>query len=198
MKKIELTLGLIAILAIFLKILNIPGSSLLTILTFLTLSIFYYLSFALFNGIRLREIFKSEAYKHTNAKRIIGAVGLGFALSAILMGVLFKLEFWTGATVQLKIGLVITGVILIIATIFYSRNKIEYYRRIFKRIAIIGGLGFILYLTPTATLVDIYYRNNPDYVELYKQVLADPNNQELREKLEKKHQEMYEQELQGE
>ncbi|MEX0810735.1 MAG: hypothetical protein WD048_00875 [Chitinophagales bacterium] len=198
MKKFELSIGLIAILAIVLKILNIPGGSLLTVLAFLTLSIFYYLSFALFNGIRLREIFKSAAYKDTNAKRIIGAVGLGFALSAILMGALFKLEFWPGGTIQLKIGLVITGVILVIATIFYNRNKIEYYRRIFKRIAIIGGLGLILYLTPTTTLVDIYYRNNPDYADLFKRVLADPDNQELSEELEDKREEMYEQNFRDE
>ena len=194
MKKFELSVGLIAIIAIILKVLQIPGSGVLTVLTFSTLSIFYYLSFALFNSIRLRDIFKSAAYKDTNAKRIIGAVGLGFSLSAILMGALFKLQFWPGGTAQLKIGLVTTGIILIIAAIFYFRNKIEYYRRVFKRIAVIGGLGLLLYMTPTDTLVDIYYSNNPDYAELYKQVLADPDNQELRQELEKKQQEMYEQE----
>ncbi|MDZ7741008.1 MAG: hypothetical protein U5Q03_04480 [Bacteroidota bacterium] len=36
---------------------------------------------------------------------MIGAVGLGLALSAILMGALFKLQFWPGGTAQLKIGL---------------------------------------------------------------------------------------------
>jgi hypothetical protein len=194
MKKFELIVGLLAVLAIILKLIHVSGSGILTVLTFSTLSIFYYLSFALFNDIRLRDIFKSSAYKDTNAKRIIGAVGLGFALSAIIMGALFKLQFWPGGTAQLRIGLIITGIILIIAIIFFFRNKTEYYRRIFKRIAVIGGLGFVLYLTPTASLVDIYYSNNPDYAELYKQVLADPDNQELRKKLEEKQQEMYDQE----
>ncbi len=192
MKKFELMLGLFAIFAVILKFLQIPGNGILTVLTFLTLSIFYYLSFALFNGVRLRDIFKSSAYKDTNAKRIIGAVGLGFAFSAIITGALFKLQFWPGGTVQLRIGLIITGIILIVATFFYFRNKIEYYNRIFKRIAVIGGLGLLVYLTPTNLLVDIYYSDNPDYAELYKQVLADPDNQELRDKLEKKDQEILE------
>lgn len=101
MKKFELIVVLLVLLAIILKLLHITGSGILTVLTFSTLSIFYYLSFALFNGIRLRDIFKNAAYKDTNAKRIIGAI----------------------------------------------------------------GLGFVLYLTPTASLVDIYYSDNPDYAK---------------------------------
>ncbi len=193
MKKFELIVGLFAILAIFLKILHISGNGILTFIAFSTLSIFYYLSFALLNGIRLREIFKNGAYKNTNAKRIIGAVGVGFALSATLMGALFKLQFWAGGDLQLLTGLVVTGIILVFATIFYYRNKIEYYRRIFRRIAIIGGFGFMLFLTPNSTLVDIYYRNNPDYADLFKRVLADPENDVLREQLDKKRQEINEQ-----
>jgi hypothetical protein len=191
MKKFELIVGFIAILGIFLKILHIPGGSILTVLAFSTLSMFYYVfSFALFNGISLRNIFKKVSYKDTNAKRIIGAIGLGWALSAILTGVLFKLLFWSGANIQLRGGLYAIGLILPIATIFYFRNKTDYYKRIFKRIAIYGGLGLILYLMPSSTLVDIYYRNNPEYAELYKKVLTDPYNLELREQLNQMKQEM--------
>jgi hypothetical protein len=70
--------------------------------------------------------------------------------------------------------------------------------RVFKRIAIYGGLGLILYLTPTATIVDIYYGDNPDYAELYKKVLADPENIELREQLDQMRAGMLEKELQDE
>ena len=199
MKKFELIVGLIAILGIVLKLLHIPGSGVLTALTLSTLSMFYYVfSFALFNGIRIRDIFKKASYKDTNAKRIIGAIGLGFALSAITIGGLFKLQFWPGATIQLMAGLVTTGLILLIAVIFYFRSKADYYKGVFKRIAIYGGLGFILYITPTATIVDIYYGDNPDYAEFYKKVLADPENIELREQLDQMRKEMLEKELQDE
>ena len=185
MKKFELIVGLIAILGIFLKILHLPGSGILIMLTFAILSLFYYVfSFALFNGIELRDVFKNAFYKDTNAKRMIGAVGLGWTLSVIILGVLFKLQFFSGANMLLQRGLVTLVLILFIAIIFYFRNKADYYKRIFKRIAIYGGLGLVLYLTPTSTLVDMYYRNNPDYAELYKKVLASPDNLELREQLE--------------
>ena len=192
MKKFEIVVGVIAILSFFLKILHLPGSSILTVLSFSILAIFYYLGFAFFNNIRLREIFKSSSYQNTNAKRIIGAVGLGFALSTIIMGALFKIQLWPGGTFQLNIGLIVTALLFIIAVFFYLRNKTEYYIRIFKRIAIIGGLGFILTLTPSSTLVDIYFRDNPEYAELLKKVLVDPDNQEVREQLEQSRQKFHE------
>ena len=188
MKKIELILGLAAILAIILKIIHLPGSTILLTLTFGTLATIYYIfSFALFNDIRLRDISKKASYMDTNAKKIIGAIGLGLALSLIVIGGLFKLLFFPGADFQLRIGLIAIGLILLIATFFYFRNKTNYYKRIFKRIAIYGGLGLILYLTPKSTLIDIYYRNNPDNAELYKKVLADPLNNNNNEEKSNNH-----------
>ena len=149
MKKIELIVGFASILAIILKIIHLPGSSILLTLTFGMLSIFYYLfSFALFNGIRLQDIFKKEAYRDTNAKKIIGTIGLGFVISLIIIGGLFKLQFFPGADFLLRIGLITIGIILLIVTIFYFNNKTDYYKRIIKRIAIYGVLGLILYLIP--------------------------------------------------
>ena len=146
MKKFELIVGLTAILGVLLRIFHIPGGSILTMLSFTTLSAFYFLfSFALFNDIKLRDIFKKESYKDTSVKRIIGAIVLGFGLSPIILGGLFKLLSFAGANIQLLIGLLTTGIVLVIAIIFYFRSKADYYKRIFIRIAIYGGLGLILY-----------------------------------------------------
>jgi len=157
MKKFELIVGLIALLGMFLRIFYVPGSDILIVLVFTILSMFYYVfSFALFNGIRLRDIFRKASYKNTNAKRIIGAVWLGWVLSLMVLGGLFKLLFWTGGNIQLLTGLVNIGLILPIAAIFYFRNKADYYKRIFKRIAIYGGLGLLLYLRPTEAAFSLF------------------------------------------
>ena len=191
MKKFELIVGLIAILGILLQIRNIPGSSALSGLALMILTMFYYVfSFALFNGIRLRNIFKKVSYKDTNAKRIIGAIGFGWCISSIILGGLYKLQLWTGADMYLRTGLGAIGLILLITTIFYFRNRAEYYKRIFKKIVTYGGLGLILYLIPPTTFLDIYYGNNHNYTEHhdfeehYKRVLAEPYNLELRKQLE--------------
>lgn len=189
MQKIEVTLGTIALIGIILKVFNLPGAGLLLILSLSTLSLFYYLSFALFNGIRLRDIFKSNAYAHTNAKKIIGAVGLGFALSALVMGSLFKLQFYPGAAVQLVTGLLATAIIFTIATIVYYRKPNAYYKSIFKRVVAIGGIGLILYLTPSSSLVDIFYWNQPEMAAIHKKVLKNPRNDSLKKELNKKQRE---------
>ena len=190
MKKFEIIVGSIAVFGIFLKILHIPGGSILIGVAVMTLSIFYYVfSFAIFHGIKLRNIFKKVSYTDTNAKRIIGAIGLGWGISLIIIGGEFKLELWQGAEIQLVTGLLFTGIILLIAIFFYFRNKVEYYKRIFKRILIYGGLGLILYLIPATTFLELYYGSNPYYTEHpdfekhYKKMLAEPYNSELREKL---------------
>lgn len=184
MKRFELVMGVLAVLGIILMFLHISGSAVSSVFILSILGLFYFIfSFALFNGIRLRDAFKSESYQDTNLLKIIGAILLGISISLVIFGIQFKLLFWQGANEQLLIGLLPIGLILIVAVIFYFRDKTEFYNRIFKRIAIYGGLGLLLYLTPTSTLVDIYYRDNPDFAELFNKVLEDPENEELRKQL---------------
>ncbi len=177
-------MGVLAVLGIILMFLHISGSAVSSVFILSILGLFYFIfSFALFNGIRLRDAFKSESYQDTNLLKIIGAILLGISISLVIFGIQFKLLFWQGANEQLLIGLLPIGLILIVAAIFYFRDKTEFYSRIFKRITIYGGLGLLLYLTPTSTLVDIYYRDNPDFAELFNKVLEDPENEELRKQL---------------
>jgi len=190
MKKFEIIVGVIAIIGISLKIIHIPGGSILTGLALMTLSIFYYVfSFAFFNGIKLRNILKKVSYKDTNAKRIVGAIGVGWCISLIIIGGNCKLQLWPGAVILLLTGLLFTGIILLIAIFFYFRSKAEYYKRIFKRFLIYGGLGLILHLIPATSFLKIYYSNDPYYTEHpdfekhFKKMLADPYNSELQQKL---------------
>jgi len=194
MRKIEFILGTFSLIAITLKLLQVSGGDVLSMWVLSALSLFYYLiSFAYFNDIKLRNIFKKESYKVTNAKKIIGAIGLGFALSATVIGCLYKLQFYFGADTNLLIGLVTLLIILIIAIIFYFRNKTNFYVKIFKRIFIIGGLGLILYLTPHTTLVNIYYRNYPDYANALNKAMSNPDDNELWKKVDEEKQKMYDQ-----
>ena len=192
MKKAEIIIATLSFIAIGLNLLFIPGSSVLTTLSLLTLSMFYcYFSFALFNNIRLRNVFKKEAYKITTTSRIIGAVGTGFALSLAIVGILFKFQFWPGADFNLLAGLCGLMIITVFGLIKYSKNKSEFYKRIFKRIVLIGGLGLVLLLIPKTSWVDIKYRNNPEYAAALKKAMADPNNKELWEKEELERKKMY-------
>lgn len=191
MRKYEIIIGSLSILALGLNLLLIPSGGILTVLTLSILSIIYvFLGFALFNDIRLRNIFKKESYTSVSGLRILGAVGAGWALSATINGLMFKFQSWPGADSNLGVGLVGLLIVTIIGTIKYSKNKSEYYTRIFMRIAIFGGLGLILMLTPKTSWIELKYRNHPAYVDALKKAMADPDNIKLWDKVEAERQKM--------
>src|SRR5690554_4892641 len=102
MKKTEIIIGTLSIIALGLNLLLIPGGGVLTVLTLSTLStIYFYFSFALFNDIRFRKIFKKDSYENISRWRIIGAIGTGFALSATTAGLMCKFQSWPGADFNL-------------------------------------------------------------------------------------------------
>lgn len=191
MKKTEIIIGTLSIIALGLNLLLIPGGGVLTVLTLSTLStIYFYFSFALFNDIRFRKIFKKDSYENISRWRIIGAIGTGFALSATTAGLMFKFQSWPGADFNLGAGLVGLLIVTIIGLIKYSRNKSNYYTRIFKRAAIFGGLGLILMLTPKTSWIELKYRNHPEYIDALKKAMADPDNKELWDNVETERQKM--------
>ncbi len=187
MKKLEFLLGLTAVLAILLKLkllLQLSGDSALVFCALTALSFFYFVfSFALFNDIRLRDIFKKTSYLHTNAKRIIGAIVLGVTISIITIGALFKLLMLAGAAEMTLIGLMAMIIISIMAILFYFRSRASYYVNVLKRITIYSALALILLFTPNATLIGMYYRDYPEYVSCTRKYRPTLNNA-LRYKLE--------------
>ncbi|MBB6610380.1 hypothetical protein H7F15_04960 [Pontibacter sp. Tf4] len=191
MKKTEIILGAMAAVALITNLLFAPTGNILIVLSLSVLSILYmYLSFALFNGIRFRHILKKESYKGISTMRIIGAIFTGLALSITLIGILFKYQLWPGATINLRVGLSGLVLMVLIGAVGYARSKAAYYANIAKRIAIYGALGIIMLLLPTDELIEIRYRNHPEYAEALKKAIAAPGNEDLWQKAEAERQRM--------
>jgi hypothetical protein len=77
MKKFELIFVVLGLVSILLNLFLIPFANLFMLLSLSILSVFYlYFSFAFFNGIQLRNIFKKVAYTDVSALRIVGALYL--------------------------------------------------------------------------------------------------------------------------
>lgn len=185
MKKAEIIIATLSIISLGLNLLFIPGGDVLFVLTLSSLSVLYmYLSFALFNNIRLRLVFKKDSYKGISSMRIIGAVATGFALSATIIGLQFKFQLWPGASFILVTGLVGLLIATIVGLIKYSKNKSEYYIGIFKRVVVFGVIGLILMLTPKTTWIEIKYRNHPEFVNTLKKAMVEPGNKELWDNVE--------------
>jgi hypothetical protein len=185
MRKIEKYLVITAITSLALKLIFVPGSGLLTVLSFSALSIIYLaLFFALLNNIEPKRIFRKETYKQLSAIRLFGSVGTGIALSFTTLGIMFKFQSWPGASFNLAFGVMGLWLSVLVGLMKYNKTKNPIYPIIFKRAALFGGIAMTLIILPADKWIALKYRNNPAFVEIYQKALADPDNKELWKKVE--------------
>ncbi|MFD2602203.1 GldL-related protein [Flavobacterium suzhouense] len=184
MKITERILLLFAVIGIILSLIPIPGGNMLTILALGLLSVLYfYFGFAFFNGIRARDMFKKSSYAGIKGIRIPGAIFTGMLSSVAVIGILFKVMMWPGASVMLLVGIVPFFVLTLITIVKYFGNKDEYYKRIFLRTIVFGSASVLLYLLPSYTIMDIKYRCCPDYINAVKEADKNPDDVTLQEKV---------------
>lgn len=185
MKRFEKVSAIIFAIAVVMKLALVPGGGILATLSLLTLACIYYpFGFALFNKIKLKDIFSKESYKGISTLRIIGSIGAGIGLATVCVGILFKIQHWPGMITLLLTGLLIALVIAIVALIRLLKSKSDFYKSIVSRIAIIGGFGLLLFFTSDLTIVKIQFRNHPDYVKAYEKYLDNPQSEEAKKQLE--------------
>lgn len=178
-------------MGIILIVATIPGGSTFTILGLGLLSMLYfYFGFAFFNGIRARDMFKKSSYKDIKAIRVVGAIAAGMLLSTVVIGIMFKIMMWAGASAMLLIGFLPVLIIGIISVIKYSSNKDSYYKRILLRAVIFGGFALFLFLLPKNTILQIRYRCCPDYVNAVIAASNDPDNEALQQKAQEEEDKM--------
>ncbi|MDT8374318.1 MAG: hypothetical protein RQ737_10095 [Bacteroidales bacterium] len=147
MKKLEMILIIGVVVGLLMALFDIPLSSLIVSLFFLVLALLYfYLGFALFNGIRFRGIFKAESYKGLGPWRIAVAIGTGLALSDLTVGFLFTILNYPMAESLLTFGLVLTAIMLLLAAIRNAKEKDRFYRNIILRCAVFIIIGTVFLL----------------------------------------------------
>jgi hypothetical protein len=195
MKKFELIFILTVITAALAVLINYPMATQILIVSISLLSVFYlYVGFAVFLDIPFQKLFSKDRFGQINKPRIVGAVALGVALSASLIGILFKLLIWPNAKTQLLIGL--SGLILIGAPSIwrYTLNKSAFYHRIFTRLALYIPLIACAIFIPKYAMLEHQYQDYPQYVNAFKANHEQPNDPELQKQLDQAWEEMYKKE----
>ncbi len=183
MKLIEcVSIGLV-IVGFLMKLIPIRYAGEVLFIGALTSLLFYWcLGFAALNNIELRAIFKKSSYANVSGGRIVGAIGIGFCLACVAQGLTFKLLILTGATEVLTIGVTSLAMLLfaaLVVMIFKRRMPDDFYRGVFIRGGLALLLGITAYMTPSTTLANIYYRNDPEYRDKLIQVLQNPSDKAL-------------------
>ena len=180
MKRFEIICGVVFLIALIFKIAFWPGGSILATLSMTLLACFYFIfGFAFFNNIRLTNIFNNKSYQDISELRFIVPIGVGCGLSTLCIGILFKMMHFPGGSMVLHTGLLIILIAAIIALVNFFRSKSEFYKTIFLRIIIIGGLGlFLAFPSSDIAITKILYRNHPDFIKAYENYLKDTGNGE--------------------
>lgn len=149
MKKLEIILIIGAVVGLLLSLFNVPLNSLIVSVFFIALgSIYFYLGFALLNGIRFRNILKAESYKGVGPWRIAIAIGTGIALSNLTMGFMFSILSYPMAETLLTFGMVLAAIMIILALIRNARDKNQFYRNIILRCVIFIIIASIFLIIP--------------------------------------------------
>lgn len=139
MKRIEKILGLIFILAIILRIAQIPFSEMLLIISATSIGVMYF-AFSFY-------FFKSKKIKEQN---VVFSILSGVIFSLSIAGVVFKMQSWPLADTIIKLSVIGIILVFILAIVFNARHKSlkKYNQFIVLRSTILGTLVLIVLLMP--------------------------------------------------
>ena len=144
--------------------------------------------------IGLDGILKGKGYQQfleerKNTKSKIYILLPSYAITIILIGLLFSIMTWPGASPMLLGGVIMSVIAIYFITAKADEDK-QWKMGALKRVIIYGAIGLVFYLLPQYTWFDIIYRQNPDYREAAKEFYADPENEALRAKMEEEYNKM--------
>ena len=181
MKRIEQITVFLSIIGILMKALLIAGGDTVLGVSLTVLAIIYYpIGFFFFNSIPSGKIFKKESYAGLTFTRGLGTFGGGLIFSILTIGCLFKLLQLPGAAAMLTIGLTAGMLFLIVSSIKYLVNRdSSLLRNMLLRTIIIISVSGILAVTPSLSLVKVFYRDHPKYIKAYEKATLNPNDRDL-------------------
>lgn len=178
MRKIEIALlALTVISGIWLYAL-LPGGEPMVMIVMTLLSVLYFaFGFLIFSQVGLRSALKG-GLRGISIATILAGIVTGVAASAMIIGLLFKIMIMPGMDEMMRIGVDVTGVILIVSLIRYIRSKNSITRSTLIRMTILFVVGVTLLSVPNVDMVKVRYRKHPRYVEAYSNLEADRENPE--------------------
>lgn len=176
MKTEKIFTGLFVI-GLLLKFIHIPGGNVTILITITILSLLYLLfSFYFLSDTTIK-----------NQNTILSVIS-GIVFFILLIGILFKLLYWPGGIAMMSLAIligIIHFIIVLITKIKHEKGLIRYYKNLLIRSALMNSFCLLLFIIPPSALINIEYRNDPDFARLKIAQLEDPTNKEIQYELEK-------------
>jgi len=169
MKWAERAVWSVALAGILFRLLHWPMAGLLLVLGLSTAAILYFPLGWLLLG------------RPTRRDQLIPlSVLTGLVLSALCIGILFRLQLWPLAIAQLylRIGLLGAVAVLVAILTLHSRNPgIEhYFKGLRHRLLLIGMPALLLHFTPPGRIIPALYPDDPAKAELLIRLQENPGD----------------------
>jgi hypothetical protein len=191
--KIEFILWIVFIGLIILKYLNlgINGIGLGIIVSggILAQMHMIFANIVLNDAVFIKEKKKFDVSTIDKTQHILGTV-YGYVAAVSILYILFRVMYWPGTSIMGIVGIV--GLpIVIFATLFLVKDKENsFLKGLTKRGFFLGFLVILLYRTSNYTLVDIQYRNYPEYRDAKKALMRNPDDKQVQAEFERIRSEM--------
>ena len=178
-KRLEIAFAITAILSLIMRLQLVNYWALLSLLSFSGLAVLYFpvWGFSIFN---LKHKSTPITENKKNLKPIVSISGI--AISILCTGIAFRLLYLPGSIVIHSAGLVSTSIVLLILTLNSDFRNL--YRNIIIRASLLIGLALILLIVPEVVRIKIQFKNHPEFIELYEESIRNPDDEELKEKVE--------------
>ncbi len=143
MKRAEIIIIIIALIGFVLKYFKIVGATTLLILSLNTLAVFYfYLSYAFFNGLSIRESLRKSSYVNISRGKLGTAILSGIVLATSIVSILFKTLNYPGSY-MIYISLLLSIALFVYLLYKHTKDSGIFYYTILKRV---GAVSVIILL----------------------------------------------------
>ena len=146
MEKVFIVLALLGVVT---RLLHWPGSEVYILLSILGLTILYFnFGFLLYNGIRLRNIFKRASYQHTPVSNILLAIATGVVHTTMLISIVFKIQHWPGGNEMLYGGCTACCLLAPAAFLFNRGKQTVLFKNMVRRSAAVFAFTLLIAFWP--------------------------------------------------
>ncbi len=188
----ERILATICLVSLFMKFLHLPGSGILLTLSTMSLAVYYaFYGYTVFHKLKFKDLFSNEAKEQFTATEVFISKGSGMVMSIALVSILFKFQQWPGGKIMMVVGMVGCIALAVYSFIRKSKEEGSLYRNLMIRGVVLGAFCLILFSIPHSIWLNWRHPDNPDYIEAELEYMADPENEELREKRNEELDKMY-------
>ncbi|MFN8711404.1 MAG: hypothetical protein ACK5Z2_01040 [Bacteroidota bacterium] len=175
MKRFELLLFTLSVLAVSSLLLRFSGGVYFTQFGLSLLAMFYFLcGFILLGGIPYQDIFRNSSFSRLNRLEMLYLVLSSLVLAFLLTAIQLKLLLYTGSDFMLGISLGASLFILVAGLLLHKWMQKLLLKRVLLRISVYASVSLLLLITPAFSLIDQYSGKNTELAQIRKQIWDNP------------------------